>query len=165
MINLDKVDDMLKIFEWNENFSIQVCGWKYPFPYEIYNLPDCEKMKISGIGFADKGKMKNFKGVVFKNSFIGFFNLINEEDEVFLGIGMAPEFCSLGLGSKVLLLALRESEKLWGRKPIYLEVRDWNIRAIKCYLKAGFEICGKKETKTYAGEGCFLQMKYLFNDR
>lgn len=44
-------------------------------------------------------------------------------------------------------------------KPLYLEVRTWNIRAVKCYEKAGFQIEGEPfELTTGIGTGMFYRM-------
>jgi len=43
----------------------------------------------------------------------------------------------------MLLITYEISKKLYPDKPLYLEVRTWNIRAVKCYQKAGFRIDGQ----------------------
>lgn len=51
------------------------------------------------------------------------------------------------------------SQKLFPGKLLYLEVRTWNCRAIRCYQKAGFTIDGDViHQKTNAGEGAFYRM-------
>lgn len=56
-------------------------------------------------------------------------------------------------------IAREISNELFPGKPMYLEVRTWNERAIKCYEKAGFHIEGEpiKQT-TPLGEGVFYHM-------
>ena len=55
--------------------------------------------------------------------------------------------------------ALELSRELYPGKTIYLEVRTWNSRAVKCYEKTGFSIDGEpiKQT-TSIGEGVFYRM-------
>lgn len=90
---------------------------------------------------------------------MGFINLCNEEKEVFFGIGVAPQYCSRGFGQEMTKIAAGISVKLFGNKPLYLEVRTWNQRAVQCYEKAGFYIDGKAFTQiTDAGEGEFYRM-------
>ena len=44
---------------------------------------------------------------------------------------------------------------------MYLEVRTWNTRAVKCYEKAGFRIQGEPiRQATPIGEGVFYHMVY-----
>ena len=51
------------------------------------------------------------------------------------------------------------SKKLYPNKPLYLEVRTWNTRAVKCYEKAGFRIDGQAyELTTGIGTGTFYRM-------
>lgn len=51
------------------------------------------------------------------------------------------------------------SKKLYPNKPLYLEVRTWNIRVVKCYQKAGFRIDGQAyELTTGIGTGTFYRM-------
>ena len=42
---------------------------------------------------------------------------------------------------------------------MYLEVRTWNRRAVRCYEKAGFRIVGEPIRRTTsAGDGIFYHM-------
>ena len=48
------------------------------------------------------------------------------------------------------------SRRLFPGKPLYLEVRTWNTRAVRCYQKAGFRIDGEPIRQTTSlGEGLF----------
>ncbi|MBS7029814.1 GNAT family N-acetyltransferase [Eisenbergiella massiliensis] len=55
-----------------------------------------------------------------------------------MGIGIRTDLCSKGYGSRVVRLAVQESRHLYGAKAVYLDVREWNHRAVKCYALAGF---------------------------
>lgn len=62
-------------------------------------------------------------------------------------------------GQRMLLITYEISKKLYPDKPLYLEVRTWNIRAVKCYQKAGFRIDGQAyELTTGIGTGTFYRM-------
>ena len=51
------------------------------------------------------------------------------------------------------------SQRLFPGKPLYLEVRTWNARAVRCYEKAGFRIVGEPiRQTTSAGDGVFYHM-------
>jgi ribosomal protein S18 acetylase RimI-like enzyme len=41
-----------------------------------------------------------------------------------------------------------------------LEVREFNLRAIKCYTKAGFQIIDRYTKDTMTGTDTFLLMRY-----
>lgn len=67
--------------------------------------------------------------------------------------------CNKHYGQRMLSITYEISKKLYPNKPLYLEVRTWNIRAIKCYQKAGFRIDGQAyELTTGIGTGTFYRM-------
>ncbi len=87
----------------------------------------------------------------------GEYDLYNLE--VFIGIGVNPDLCNKHYGQRMLLITYEISKKLYPDKPLYLEVRTWNIRAVKCYQKAGFRIDGQAyELTTGIGTGTFYRM-------
>lgn len=79
-----------------------------------------------------------------------------------MGIGVKPEYCGVGIGKQIIKMALDECSKRYENKPIILEVRSWNKRAIKCYESQGFKIVKIKKQETYAGFGEFFVMKYEY---
>ncbi|WP_455615237.1 hypothetical protein [Eisenbergiella sp.] len=81
-----------------------------------------------------------------------------------MDIGIRPELCSKGSGSRGIGLAVQESRHLYRTKTVYLDVRKWNHRVVKCYASAGFRSRDKLEQETYAGSGGFLRMSYDFNE-
>ena len=92
--------------------------------------------------------------------FVGFVNLLDEGDSVFFGIGVKPDYCGKGIGKTITKMALTESQKRFPNKPIVLEVRTWNKRAIHCYQSQGFKIVEIKKQETYIGFGEFYVMRY-----
>ena len=63
-------------------------------------------------------------------------NLSDEGSEVFFGIGAHPDHCGQGYGTQMTALAWDLSQRLYPGKPMYLEVRTWNTRAVRGYVKA-----------------------------
>lgn len=136
-----------------------VCSWKYPDEYELYNLPSYEEMKEQKIGFMNPASAKNYYSFYDQDTYVGFVNILEEAEEVFIGIGTNPDCCSKGYGQQMLKIAYDISKELYPAKPLYLEVRDWNKRAVRCYEKAGFEIDGSPyELETNIGLGTFYRM-------
>ena len=91
--------------------------------------------------------------------FVGFTNIPEEEKEVFLGIGVNPRFCGQGYGQRILQDTGAMAERLYPGKPLYLEVRTWNTRAVRCCQKAGFRIAGEPfQQVTGAGPETFYRM-------
>ncbi len=136
-----------------------VCSWKYSGEYALYNLPPYEEMKAKKIGFMNPKSAKNYYSFYDQDAYVGFVNILEEADEVFIGIGTNPNCCNRGYGQRMLQIAYEISRKLYPAKPLYLEVREWNKRAIHCYEKAGFAIDGAPyQLETNIGVGTFYRM-------
>ncbi|OUN20959.1 GNAT family N-acetyltransferase [Pseudoflavonifractor sp. An85] len=137
----------------------QICAWKYKGEYGIYNLPPYEEMKAQQIGFMDPKSEQNYLAFADGDTLVGFVNILEEATEVFIGIGVNPELCNQHYGREMLALAYGISKSRYPDKPLYLEVRTWNTRAVKCYQRAGFQIDGEPyELTTGIGNGTFYRM-------
>ena len=137
----------------------EICSWKYSGDYAVYNLPSYENMQTKQIGFLNPAREQNYRAFYDGDCLVGFVNIKEEEAEVFIGIGVKPELCNKGYGQRILHETYRISKELHPDKPLYLEVRTWNERVIRCYQKAGFEIVGEPfEQRTGSGVGTFYRM-------
>ena len=136
-----------------------ICEWKYEGEFDIYNLPTYEEMREKEIGFMNPKTEHNYYGYFENGNLVGFVNILEEATEVFIGIGVNPALCGKHYGQQILLSAYQISKVKYPEKPLYLEVRTWNIRAVKCYQKAGFQIDGEPyELTTGIGVGTFYRM-------
>lgn len=148
---------MLACHLTTEEEKILIMEWKYEGEYSVYNAEPNEEQKKKGFGFANP--QNHFYSFYDEKKLIGFINLYEEETEVFFGIGVKPEECGKGYGSQMTETACKISRRLFPGKPLYLEVRTWNQRAVRCYEKAGFHIVGEPiRQTTSAGEGVFYHM-------
>ena len=68
-----------------------------------------------------------------------FVRLKEEEQDVFLGIGVNSVVCNRGIGKAAIIDAISVSLKRFGKKPIRLEIRTFNERAIACYVACGLK--------------------------
>lgn len=137
----------------------QICGWRYDGAYAMYNLPSYEDMKAQKIGFMDPKSQQNYFAFIDGDKLVGFVNILEEPTEVFLGVGANPALCNQHYGREMLALACDISKHRYPDKPLYLEVRTWNTRAVRCYQRAGFHIDGQPyELTTGIGEGIFYRM-------
>ena len=148
---------MIEFHRTTEEEKYEICTWQYDGEYAIYNNPPyAEQVKLHR-GFANP--KNNFYSCTDEGRLIGYINLIEEETAVFFGIGVNPDFCSQGYGQQMSRKACELSHRLYPGKPVYLEVRTWNMRAVRCYEKAGFHIAGGPITQTTPiGEGTFFRM-------
>ena len=134
-----------------------ICAWQYPGEYTMYNNPPYAEQKKHGCGFANPAS--NFYSFYDGETLVGFVNLSDEGSEVFFGIGAHPDHCGQGYGTQMTALAWDLSQRLYPGKPMYLEVRTWNTRAVRCYEKAGFRVVGEPVKRvTLSGEGTFYHM-------
>ena len=148
---------MLAYYPTTEEEKILITEWKFEGEYSVYNAEPYEEQKKKGFGFANP--QNHFYSFYDEKKLIGFINLYEEETEVFFGIGVKPEECGKGYGSQMTETACKISRGLFPGKPLYLEVRTWNQRAVRCYEKAGFHIVGEPiRQTTSAGEGVFYHM-------
>ena len=136
-----------------------ICSWKYDGECSIYNIPSYESIKESQSGFMNPEKENNYRVFKNDNNIIGYIYLSERETEIFIGIGVNPNFLNMGFGTQIVLESSALSKELYPEKPLCLEVRNWNERAIRCYEKAGFVIDGEAyEQETPIGVGYFYRM-------
>ena len=122
-------------------------------------MPPYDEQKEQGRGLANP--QNHFVSFYDGGTLVGFINLLEEETAVFFGIGVAPAHFGRGYGQQLAKAACALSAKLYPEKPLYLEVRTWNVRAVRCYEKAGFRITGTPiHQATSIGDGVFYHMVY-----
>ena len=137
----------------------EICAWRYDGEYAVYDLPAYEEMQEKRMGFCNPEREDNYLSRHQAGCLVGFTNLLEEEREIFVGIGVNPEFCGRGYGQRILREACDLSKRHAPGKPLYLEVRTWNTRAVCCYEKAGFRIDRAPfEQVTGMGPGTFYRM-------
>ena len=65
-------------------------GWQYEGEYAIYNEPSYQEQKEKGIGFGNPKRDKNFYAYCDGQTLVGFTNILEEQQAVFIGIGVRP---------------------------------------------------------------------------
>lgn len=147
----------------NEHTSI-VANWRYEPPYDVYNFPTYEDMLKKSSSFLDYDSFIYHSIINEHNELIALFNLTEEEHQVFFGISMNPSFCGKGLSHIILPMICNYAETMY-HKPLYLQVRTWNKRAIKAYENAGFKIETRAlfKTETSIDEFYIMRKKTAFN--
>lgn len=137
-----------------------VSDWKYDGKYSVYNIPPYEEQKEKGIIFADTDDAKKFFSYYENDKLIGYVKITQKTESVIMGIGIRPDLCSKGFGQRMLTVAVQSAIHTYAMKPICLNVRTWNERAINCYKKCGFVIEEEFEQDTASGKENFFKMTY-----
>lgn len=146
--------------EFSESNAVELCQWFYEKPYDIYNCPDWESVKNQNWGMSNADiRDKEFSAVYRENEFIGFFRLVNQSDFVMIGLGLRPDYCGRGYGEYLLRLVKKHASRQYKNLSLRLEVRTFNIRAIKCYQKLGFAEIAQYVKQTPSGSGNFVLME------
>lgn len=139
------------------------CSWRYEPPYDrIYSWLPWEQMEALGIELGDpEVRRQQYMSVLdAERALCGFAQLFPMVNVIRLGIGMRPDLCGHGLGKCFVHAIVQAARTRYPGLPVDLEVQDWNERAIRTYLKAGFEITDTYEKQTPEGVGRFHCMVY-----
>lgn len=157
---MDFSNQKFSVREFSESNAVELCRWIYKKPYDIYNCPDWDTVKYQNWGMSNPDiRKKEFSAVYLQEEFVGFFRLVNQGDSIMVGLGLHPDFCGRGYGENLLELMKIHAKNLYENLPLRLEVRSFNIRAIKCYQKLGFSEIAQYVKQTPSGSGNFVLME------
>ncbi|MBQ9458734.1 MAG: GNAT family N-acetyltransferase [Oscillospiraceae bacterium] len=149
---------MLQYHRTTEAEIKEICGWRYEGAYAVYDSAPYEEQRRTGKGFFNP--KNHYYSFCDGERLVGYINLVEKEEGIFLGAAANPALCGRGYGQRMIRAACEIAQKEFGGKPPYLEVRTWNERAVRCYEKAGFQIDGAAFSQTTPlGEGSFFRMK------
>jgi RimJ/RimL family protein N-acetyltransferase len=146
----------------------EICSWRYPAPYDIYNWFPWGIMVAQELQFADPCiRVSQFAAVVqveeeknHEAELIGYVQYFPLHEVTRLGVGLRPDLCSQGLGALFMDAILKEALSRNPHYEIDLEVHTWNERAQKTYANAGFVKTDEYERMTPTGKGRFYCMVY-----
>ncbi|WP_320047994.1 N-acetyltransferase [uncultured Ilyobacter sp.] len=144
----------------SESSAREITHWKYPDEYSIYNFPSWNEMsKLRwAITFKEK-REKEFIGFFIQDSLIGFGQIVKGTGEIAIGVGIRPDLCGYGYGTRLMGILIGECKKININSTISLKVRSFNKRAINCYKNLGFQEMSKYRTYSLAGEEEFIKME------
>ncbi len=134
----------------SERDAAEICEWRYPPPYDVYDWPAWEQAVREGRDFADPDdRGKHYRSVYEDDRLIGFAQWLPLAAErgppiVRLGLGLCPDACGAGRGADFAAFLARETASLHPGRIVDLEVAKDNVRARKAYARAGF-----RETDEY----------------
>ena len=134
---------LYRIVPLKEVYAKDICGWKYEGEYSLYSYSSWEMAVRNHWEIADaKVRGQEYRGVLNKaGELIGYFKMHQDENgEVEIGLGMRPEECGQGKGADFVKTITDYVKKQYPESLVYLEVRLFNQRAVKCYEKAGYQV-------------------------
>lgn len=136
-----------------------ICAWRYGGDCAVYELPPYETLEREKREFMDPAAERHYLGFFHGDTLVGYVNLRERGAYVLVGVGVSPDLCGRGYGRAILEQASRLSRERYPGKPLGLEVRVWNLRAIRCYRRAGFQLQGQPYQRvTPTGPGLFYWM-------
>ena len=151
---------MYKLLPLTEKLAKTICNWQYNKPYEGYNMPSYSEAKLKGYSITnEKNRTLEYVSMYLNNQLIGF-GRIKLTDEVVLGIGIDPDYCSQGHGKQLFSMLTLEAHKRYPNQVLTLFVRAFNHRAINCYKSDGFTIAEEVLKPAPSGEKVlFVKMR------
>jgi [ribosomal protein S18]-alanine N-acetyltransferase len=141
------MDLIIKPMNYEE--ATHISQWKYEEPYSMYSMDgseDCINELLNGFYYSALNKDGQIVGyfcfgesaqVPAGNQF-GAYDDKNVTD---IGLGMSPELCGQGTGSKFLSEGMRFAKEHLNANRFRLTVAAFNKRAANVYKKVGFEEC------------------------
>ena len=140
----------------------QLCQWRYPSPYEIYQWPAWGDMMKEQREFADPLIQETQYTAVLddESELVGFAQFFPMEGVTRLGLGLRPNLCNGGQGEHFVNVIIEEALRRTPSNEIDLEVMTWNLRAQNVYEKAGFVVTDTYERNTPTGRCEFHCMVY-----
>ncbi len=138
----------------------EICTWRYPAPYDIYEWRPWELMVSLQEEFADpRLRDEQYRAVLDREGELcGFAQLFPIVGVTRLGLGLHPDRCGGGNGAAFVRAIAEEARRLQPEHEIDLEVLTWNERAIRAYRSACFEITDTYERMTPNGPAAFYCM-------
>ncbi|TLS49674.1 GNAT family N-acetyltransferase [Paenibacillus antri] len=151
-----------------ERDAAEICEWRYPAPYDIYQWPAWGVAVREGRDFADPAlRERHYRAVRRDGRLCGFAQwlpLVAEDGPpvVRLGLGLHPDDCGSGRGAGFAAFLARETAALHSGCVVDLEVEKDNVRAIRAYERAGFRAVDEYELPIPGrGAGFVVNMIYL----
>ncbi|MCM3757325.1 GNAT family N-acetyltransferase [Sporosarcina aquimarina] len=134
-------------------------NWHYEGKYSFYDIAADEEDLAEFLAPQERGE--KYFSVRLDEEEIGFFCFEYETGSVEIGLGMKPELTGRGLGLDFLKSGLNYAISKYNPENITLSVATFNERAIKLYIKAGFETTGTFMQDTNGSRFEFMRMRYV----
>lgn len=135
---------MLTYHQTTEAEKYRITAWEYEGEYAIYNATPYAEQKKKRLWLLPIRSIISIPFTQGKNWLA--LSICTRRSKVFFGIGVTP-LCGKGYGRQMTEIACTLSRRLFPGKPLYLEVRTWNTRAVRCYQRPAFASSGNPSAK------------------
>lgn len=144
-----------------ETDARNICSWHYPPPYDVYDYADWDTVVRNEWDLSLPEK-RSAEYISFRiiDGLVAFGRLTSTQEYVLIGVGLRPDFCGIGLGKRVMASLTALAQDRYPHQIPALEVRTFNIRAIRCYEACGFRKVKQYVRNTLTGEDTFYFMVY-----
>lgn len=160
----------------SEDDARAICAWRYPAPYDTYNISDIEAARAELLDsrspyFAVRDESDELIGYLCFGTAatvgdVGEPRLFVEKGALYLGLGMRPDLTGQGkgLGLAFVHAGLDFARERFAPASFHLYALAWNERAIRVYERAGFQRVGVLHVNNRYGELDFVEMRRLAHE-
>ena len=128
-----------------------ICSWEYPEPYDVYNYMSYDEAVRNNSTLLNSDNKDNYLCFWEDDTLTAYINIHLKDSKVFIGIALSPDTCGKGLGKTYLKKGIETAKSRHPDREIWVQVRSWNKRAIKCYENCGFADKNKETIKDRFG--------------
>ena len=128
-----------------------ICSWKYPEPYDVYNYMSFDEAVESNSPLLNNENKDNYICFWENETLSAYINIYKKDEKIFLGIGLSPDLCGKRFGEAYLIQGIETAKSRYPDREIWVQVRSWNKRAVKCYDNCGFSEKYKETLKDRFG--------------
>lgn len=152
----------MKITRMTREQAREICGWRYEGEYAVYNFSEWEEAVRQGWSIADDTRRAaEFRAVLDdRGELEGYFRMDDSAPgELELGLGLRPERCGRGRGADFVRLITEYARGHYPDRKLFLEVRSFNLRAVRCYEAAGYRKTGRYRKVNPWGTDDYIRME------
>lgn len=141
-----------------QNHALVIANeWKYDGEYSFYDMTADLEDYEEFVDEALRNRNDHYEALI-DNELVGFFCVIQDNSSIELGLGLKPNYCGKGMGSKFLNCILDFVNEHYEFNKIIMKVAVFNQRAIKVYRSCGFKDFEVVKQKSNDGIYDFLTM-------
>ncbi len=136
---------MYKIEKMTKPYAENIMTWKYDGEYSIYSMTASQELLADLLDGSYYFAVKNEKLVGYycfgRSAQVPVGNGSDAYENagyIDIGLGINPALCGRGLGLDFILQGIAFANREFESTNFRLTVADFNTRAIKVYLRAGF---------------------------